>query len=119
MASPLSKKVADGTKTKKVKTSHLLRIDEHDFTMRPAFAGKTWDPGDTCSWGGGGGGRTPQQVVSHCKYTVAQSGAEVVPWLSCSSASEQPVLGPSKGQPNASHLECRDNGTAAGIWGGN
>ncbi|KAG8011032.1 Gamma-aminobutyric acid receptor subunit rho-2, partial [Nibea albiflora] len=37
--SPLSKKVADGTKTRKVKTSHLLRIDEHDFTMRPAFAG--------------------------------------------------------------------------------
>ncbi|KAM7367528.1 hypothetical protein PAMP_013819 [Pampus punctatissimus] len=35
---PLSKKVADGTKTRKVKTSHLLRIDEHDFTMRPAFA---------------------------------------------------------------------------------
>ncbi|KAM9354166.1 gamma-aminobutyric acid receptor subunit rho-2-like isoform 2-T2 [Pholidichthys leucotaenia] len=36
---PLSKKVMDGTKTRKVKTSHLLRIDEHDFTMRPAFAG--------------------------------------------------------------------------------
>ncbi|XP_033932154.1 gamma-aminobutyric acid receptor subunit rho-2-like [Pseudochaenichthys georgianus] len=36
---PLSKKVADGTKSKKLKTSHLLRIDEHDFTMRPAFAG--------------------------------------------------------------------------------
>lgn len=41
IASPLSKKgVADGTKTRKVKTTHLLRIDEHDFTMRPAFAGK-------------------------------------------------------------------------------
>nr|XP_012778328.1 gamma-aminobutyric acid receptor subunit rho-2 isoform X1 [Maylandia zebra] len=37
--SPLSKKVVDGTKSRKVKTSHLLRIDEHDFTMRPAFAG--------------------------------------------------------------------------------
>ncbi|XP_037605795.1 gamma-aminobutyric acid receptor subunit rho-2-like isoform X2 [Sebastes umbrosus] len=37
--SPLSKKVADGTKSRKVKTSHLLRIDDHDFTMRPAFAG--------------------------------------------------------------------------------
>ncbi|XP_029281616.1 gamma-aminobutyric acid receptor subunit rho-2-like [Cottoperca gobio] len=36
---PLSKKVADGTKARKLKTSHLLRIDEHDFTMRPAFAG--------------------------------------------------------------------------------
>ncbi|XP_051816840.1 gamma-aminobutyric acid receptor subunit rho-2-like isoform X1 [Acanthochromis polyacanthus] len=36
---PLAKKVSDGTKTRKVKTSHLLRIDEHDFTMRPAFAG--------------------------------------------------------------------------------
>uniref|UniRef100_A0A4W6DJG6 GABA(C) receptor n=1 Tax=Lates calcarifer TaxID=8187 RepID=A0A4W6DJG6_LATCA len=37
--SPLSKKIVDGTKTRKVKTSHLLRIDDHDFTMRPAFAG--------------------------------------------------------------------------------
>ncbi|TNN36898.1 Gamma-aminobutyric acid receptor subunit rho-2 [Liparis tanakae] len=36
---PLTKKAADGTKSKKVKTSHLLRIDDHDFTMRPAFAG--------------------------------------------------------------------------------
>uniref|UniRef100_A0A1A8VAQ0 GABA(C) receptor n=1 Tax=Nothobranchius furzeri TaxID=105023 RepID=A0A1A8VAQ0_NOTFU len=35
----LSKKVMDGTKNQKLKTSHLLRIDEHDFTMRPAFAG--------------------------------------------------------------------------------
>uniref|UniRef100_A0A1A7YPY5 GABA(C) receptor n=1 Tax=Iconisemion striatum TaxID=60296 RepID=A0A1A7YPY5_9TELE len=35
----LSKKVIDGTKNQKLKTSHLLRIDEHDFTMRPAFAG--------------------------------------------------------------------------------
>uniref|UniRef100_A0A7N9AN28 GABA(C) receptor n=1 Tax=Mastacembelus armatus TaxID=205130 RepID=A0A7N9AN28_9TELE len=36
---PLSKKVVDGTKSRKVKTTHLLHIDEHDFTMRPAFAG--------------------------------------------------------------------------------
>uniref|UniRef100_A0A667YNS5 GABA(C) receptor n=1 Tax=Myripristis murdjan TaxID=586833 RepID=A0A667YNS5_9TELE len=36
---PLSKKVVDGTKTRKVKTDHLLRVDDHDFTMRPAFAG--------------------------------------------------------------------------------
>ncbi|XP_013855445.1 gamma-aminobutyric acid receptor subunit rho-2 [Austrofundulus limnaeus] len=35
----LSKKIMDGTKSQKLKTSHLLRIDEHDFTMRPAFAG--------------------------------------------------------------------------------
>uniref|UniRef100_A0A3Q2QNQ2 Gamma-aminobutyric acid type A receptor subunit rho2 n=1 Tax=Fundulus heteroclitus TaxID=8078 RepID=A0A3Q2QNQ2_FUNHE len=35
----LSKKIIDGTKTRKLKTSHLLRVDEHDFTMRPAFAG--------------------------------------------------------------------------------
>ncbi|XP_037541211.1 gamma-aminobutyric acid receptor subunit rho-2-like [Nematolebias whitei] len=35
----LSKKIMDGTKAQKLKTSHLLRIDEHDFTMRPAFAG--------------------------------------------------------------------------------
>lgn len=32
--------MVDGTKARKVKTSHLLSIDEHDFTMRPAFAGK-------------------------------------------------------------------------------
>uniref|UniRef100_A0A3Q2TA19 Gamma-aminobutyric acid type A receptor subunit rho2 n=1 Tax=Fundulus heteroclitus TaxID=8078 RepID=A0A3Q2TA19_FUNHE len=37
--SHLSKKIIDGTKTRKLKTSHLLRVDEHDFTMRPAFAG--------------------------------------------------------------------------------
>ncbi|XP_068199303.1 gamma-aminobutyric acid receptor subunit rho-2-like isoform X2 [Antennarius striatus] len=36
---PLSRKVVDGTKSRQVKTSHLLSIDEHDFTMRPAFAG--------------------------------------------------------------------------------
>ncbi|XP_060769958.1 gamma-aminobutyric acid receptor subunit rho-2-like isoform X1 [Neoarius graeffei] len=35
----LSKKVVDGTKTRKVKTNHLLRVEDHDFTMRPAFAG--------------------------------------------------------------------------------
>ncbi|XP_017293199.1 gamma-aminobutyric acid receptor subunit rho-2-like isoform X1 [Kryptolebias marmoratus] len=35
----LSKKIMDGTKSQKLRTSHLLRIDEHDFTMRPAFAG--------------------------------------------------------------------------------
>uniref|UniRef100_A0AAR2LD43 GABA(C) receptor n=1 Tax=Pygocentrus nattereri TaxID=42514 RepID=A0AAR2LD43_PYGNA len=37
--SPLSKKVVDGTKTRRVKTDHLLRVEDHDFTMRPAFAG--------------------------------------------------------------------------------
>ncbi|KAJ8356063.1 hypothetical protein SKAU_G00188570 [Synaphobranchus kaupii] len=36
---PLSKKMVDVTKTRKVKTDHLLRVDDHDFTMRPAFAG--------------------------------------------------------------------------------
>ncbi|XP_041832129.1 gamma-aminobutyric acid receptor subunit rho-2-like isoform X2 [Melanotaenia boesemani] len=36
---PLSKKVVDGTKSRKMKTTHLLQIDEHDFTMRPAFGG--------------------------------------------------------------------------------
>ncbi|KAL2081968.1 hypothetical protein ACEWY4_021786 [Coilia grayii] len=35
----LSKKMVDTTKTRKVKTDHLLRVDDHDFTMRPAFAG--------------------------------------------------------------------------------
>ncbi|KAJ0061318.1 hypothetical protein NL108_014839, partial [Boleophthalmus pectinirostris] len=36
---PLSKKVLDGTKMRSEKSSHLLSIDEHDFTLRPAFAG--------------------------------------------------------------------------------
>nr|XP_023666028.1 gamma-aminobutyric acid receptor subunit rho-2-like isoform X3 [Paramormyrops kingsleyae] len=29
----------DATKTRKIRTEQLLRIDDHDFTMRPAFAG--------------------------------------------------------------------------------
>ncbi|XP_035278591.1 gamma-aminobutyric acid receptor subunit rho-2-like [Anguilla anguilla] len=37
--STLSKKMVDVTKTRKVKKDHLLRVDDHDFTMRPAFAG--------------------------------------------------------------------------------
>ncbi|KAI7800085.1 putative gamma-aminobutyric acid receptor subunit rho-2 [Triplophysa rosa] len=35
---PLFKKM-DETKTHQVKSDHLLRVDDHDFTMRPAFAG--------------------------------------------------------------------------------
>uniref|UniRef100_A0A3P8YLW1 GABA(C) receptor n=1 Tax=Esox lucius TaxID=8010 RepID=A0A3P8YLW1_ESOLU len=31
--------IVDNTKSRKVKTDHLLRVDDHDFTMRPAFAG--------------------------------------------------------------------------------
>ncbi len=30
----------DETKTYQEKSDHLLRVDDHDFTMRPAFAGK-------------------------------------------------------------------------------
>ncbi|XP_061785935.1 gamma-aminobutyric acid receptor subunit rho-2-like isoform X1 [Nerophis lumbriciformis] len=39
LGTPKSKKAADGTKNRKVKSSHILQIDDHDFTMRPAFAG--------------------------------------------------------------------------------
>lgn len=41
-----------------MKTSHLLSIDEHDFTMRPAFAGKAAPPGESGlgGWVGDGGG---------------------------------------------------------------
>nr|XP_057926431.1 gamma-aminobutyric acid receptor subunit rho-2-like isoform X2 [Doryrhamphus excisus] len=39
LGTPKSKKAADGTKTRRVKNAHLLQIDDHDFTMRPAFAG--------------------------------------------------------------------------------
>ncbi|XP_059897572.1 gamma-aminobutyric acid receptor subunit rho-2-like [Gadus macrocephalus] len=39
LGQPLTKKPADGTKTRKVKTDQLLRVEDHDFTMRPAFAG--------------------------------------------------------------------------------
>uniref|UniRef100_A0A671KWA8 GABA(C) receptor n=1 Tax=Sinocyclocheilus anshuiensis TaxID=1608454 RepID=A0A671KWA8_9TELE len=37
--SPLFKKMLDQTKTHQVRSDHLLRVDDHDFTMRPAFAG--------------------------------------------------------------------------------
>ncbi|TKS86211.1 Gamma-aminobutyric acid receptor subunit rho-2 GABA(A) receptor subunit rho-2 GABA(C) receptor [Collichthys lucidus] len=33
----LAKKPPDVTKSRKVKTEHLLKVDDHDFTMRPAF----------------------------------------------------------------------------------
>ncbi|XP_056151519.1 gamma-aminobutyric acid receptor subunit rho-2a [Lampris incognitus] len=35
----LSKKPPDVTKSRKPKTEHLLKVDDHDFTMRPAFGG--------------------------------------------------------------------------------
>ncbi|MCI4382966.1 hypothetical protein PGIGA_G00021090 [Pangasianodon gigas] len=37
---PLAKKPPDVTKSRKVKTEQLLRVDDHDFTMRPAFGGE-------------------------------------------------------------------------------
>ncbi|KAJ3613573.1 hypothetical protein NHX12_019820, partial [Muraenolepis orangiensis] len=33
----LTKKPPDVTKARKPKTEHLLKVDDHDFTMRPAF----------------------------------------------------------------------------------
>ncbi|XP_056337409.1 gamma-aminobutyric acid receptor subunit rho-2 [Danio aesculapii] len=36
---PLFKKMLDETKTHAVKSEHLLSVEDHDFTMRPAFAG--------------------------------------------------------------------------------
>uniref|UniRef100_A0A8C5G668 GABA(C) receptor n=2 Tax=Gouania willdenowi TaxID=441366 RepID=A0A8C5G668_GOUWI len=33
------KKLPDFTKSRKVKTEQLLKVDDHDFTMRPAFGG--------------------------------------------------------------------------------
>ncbi|CAB1340441.1 unnamed protein product, partial [Coregonus sp. 'balchen'] len=33
------KRIVDNTKSHKLKTDNLLRVDDHDFTMRPAFAG--------------------------------------------------------------------------------
>ncbi|KAI3367311.1 hypothetical protein L3Q82_008352 [Scortum barcoo] len=33
----LAKKPPDVTKSRKMKTEHLLKVDDHDFTMRPAF----------------------------------------------------------------------------------
>ncbi|CAL8271360.1 unnamed protein product [Merluccius merluccius] len=35
----LTKKPPDVTKSRKPKTEHLLKVDDHDFTMRPAFGG--------------------------------------------------------------------------------
>lgn len=40
-SSPLAKKPPDVTKSRKVKTEQLLRVDDHDFTMRPAFGGES------------------------------------------------------------------------------
>lgn len=39
-SSSLPKKPPDVTKSRKTKTEHLLKVDDHDFTMRPAFGGK-------------------------------------------------------------------------------
>lgn len=38
--SHIYKKNHDMTKTRKGKTEQLLRVDDHDFTMRPAFGGE-------------------------------------------------------------------------------
>lgn len=38
--SHIYKKNHDVTKTRKGKTEQLLRVDDHDFTMRPAFGGE-------------------------------------------------------------------------------
>ncbi|XP_018584511.1 gamma-aminobutyric acid receptor subunit rho-2-like isoform X1 [Scleropages formosus] len=35
----LSAKAQDVTKSRKLKTEHLLQVDDHDFTMRPSFGG--------------------------------------------------------------------------------
>ncbi|XP_019729968.1 gamma-aminobutyric acid receptor subunit rho-2-like, partial [Hippocampus comes] len=34
-----AKKPPDVTKSRKMKTEHLIKVDDHDFTMRPAFGG--------------------------------------------------------------------------------
>lgn len=39
-SSHIYKKNHDVTKTRKGKTEQLLRVDDHDFTMRPAFGGE-------------------------------------------------------------------------------
>ncbi|TNN32237.1 Gamma-aminobutyric acid receptor subunit rho-2 [Liparis tanakae] len=38
-SSSLVKKPPDVTKARKTKTENLLKVEDHDFTMRPAFAG--------------------------------------------------------------------------------
>lgn len=38
--SPIYKRSADMTKSLMTKSEQLLRIDDHDFTMRPAFGGQ-------------------------------------------------------------------------------
>ncbi|XP_041044019.1 gamma-aminobutyric acid receptor subunit rho-2-like [Carcharodon carcharias] len=37
--SPILRRIPDLTKIRTTKSEHLLRVDEHDFTMRPAFGG--------------------------------------------------------------------------------
>lgn len=38
--SPIYKRSPDMTKSLMTKSEQLLRIDDHDFTMRPAFGGQ-------------------------------------------------------------------------------
>lgn len=38
--SPIYKRSPDMTKSPMTKSEQLLRIDDHDFTMRPAFGGQ-------------------------------------------------------------------------------
>ncbi|MEQ2262012.1 hypothetical protein XENORESO_020123, partial [Xenotaenia resolanae] len=40
IGSPIFKRNPDITKARGTKSEQLLRIDDHDFTMRPGFGGK-------------------------------------------------------------------------------
>ena len=42
--SPILKRSSDMTKSPMTKSEQLLRIDDHDFTMRPAFGGNDVTP---------------------------------------------------------------------------
>lgn len=49
LCSHLYKKNLDVTKIRKGKPQPLLRVEDHDFTMRPAFGGRT----ESSPWSGG------------------------------------------------------------------
>lgn len=48
LCSHLYKKNLDVTKIHKGKPQPLLRVEDHDFSMRPAFGGRTESPGAAC-----------------------------------------------------------------------
>ena len=97
LCSPILKRSPDITKSPLTKSEQLLRIDDHDFSMRPGFGGKrhallrlVFFPGPSvCLWAA-----SDQGTIQHC--SLLQSGlprlwtrpepsasSEHLPWPAC------------------------------------